>query len=1039
MNIGLLKWFDNEKGFGVITAINPVLELIEKQNVTSTEASNEIFLHIKNWKDSKPLDSSKIIPVVFETTFERNKIAAKKCEYFKSTKQNWTLLFSHLGNNETIRITERYSSKDYNLISYALKSLTNDFNENVLIESLEEIIKQITNEEIVAKTDTLVTVRKETGNIKLKSLLDKIITKYYSSVASDILLNLWRKDFIPISAISDNDFQKLFELITVEDLNRIKEQKANEELTNLIIIKLLGKLHKDFDYTDYKSFKEIIEIIESDGFKDKIIKDLNSIGQSKVVEHFYKELETIGTIEDNWDLEKIGKLRNSLPDFLSHEIEKEITKAIEYYIVDNSTTVGLIEACVKGCLSEPESIIQKNINDLTNSSLNKIINSKDCFKEGFIIELLEELVSNTSKHDLILDIARKLDDNQIFEKFDNLIFKLNTEEDYFKYWSSGKGKILPKQYLLHYFDDESDKFKNAEEWIYSEYISTEELKGIFENKLELLSNIEDRKEFHTVFNIIEHLVKENSDYIETISKENNQFQLLISWYLGYLEELNFDVLKGKFIYFKPSQQVKIVKKLFRLKKLGKLDLTIEKLDELVRADIDLFLTNEKFNPDIILDLSTSIVIESIKKFKNEGKFLVESELLSIVLREIGLDKTKRFQLAEYFDECQGRMVGEYNWKSKGNIKKVNFGDDSYYFAISFPTGQNKWVNNRWGGYETFVANPDFSDLKEAVRTLPGRKWNSELEHWGVPSRYEKEVLAFAKSNRFFLDFEGSNYKNNTHLIEYKREDIPNGIKFCEGQKAKEEHSSYKCPFWWCSNQACFGHVENLHDIDSWESFTILDFINILGLSVIEKGKYGTFEIGLYNQFISHINRFNQLLDKIYCKECKQILYPVESSNYAAYSVVRFSCENENCKEHHKVVYLNHCLNGKCNSIIDSRDSKKCPNGLYICQNCGSCCSHGMFTRRLSNLEQTGGVIHDDLRLKVENKEGHLERAEYYCHSCGNMMTETSTDIFECFNCNVKYETDKFRFDREYRAMRRKDYPAGKNTNESDDEDDNFPF
>jgi cold shock CspA family protein len=1018
MNIGLLKWFDDEKGFGVITAINPALELIEKQNVTLTEASNEIFLHVKNWKDSKPIDSSKIIPVVFETAFERNKIAAKQCEYFKSTKQNWTLLLSHLGNNETIRITERYSSKDYNLISYALKSLTNDFNESVLIESLEEIINQIHKEEIVAKTNTLVTVRKETGNTKLKSILDKLITKFYVSVEKDILLDLWRKDFIPISAISNNDFQKLFESITVKDLNRIKEQKGDEELSNLIIIQLLGKLQRDFDYNTYKSFKEIVETIESDGFRNKIIKDLNSIGQSKVVEHFYKELETIGTIEDNWNLEKIGKLRNSLPDFLSNEIEKEIIKAIEYYIIDNSTTVGLIEACIKGYLSNPESIIQKNINDLTNSSLNKILNSKDWFKEGFIIELLEELASNTSKHELILDIALKLDDKQTFEKFDSLIFKLNTEEEYFKYWSNGKGKIIPKQYLLQYFDDNSNKYKNAKKWIYSEYLSTDELTGIFENKLELLSKIEDRKEFHTVFNIIEHLVEENSAYIETIIKKNNQFQLLIIWYLGYLEELNFDVLKGKFIYFKPFQQVKIVKKLFRLKKLGKLDLTIEKLDELVRADIDLFLTNEKFNPDIILDLSTSIVIESIKKFKSKGKFLVESELLSIVLSEIGLDKTKKFQLSEYFDKCEGRMVGEYNWKRYGEIRKQPFGNNQFYFIIEFE-------------YD--------ADIVEAVKKIPGRKYNPDEQHWGVPSKYEAEILKFAKEQRFFLDFEGSNYANNIHLIEYKREDIPNGIKFCEGQKANKEHSTNKCPFWWCSNQPCFEHVENIHDIDSWESFTILDFINILGLSVIEKGKYGTFEIGLYNQFISQINRFNQLLDKIYCKECKQILYPVESSNYAAYSVVRYSCENENCKEHHKVVYLNHCLNGKCNSIIDSRDSKKCPNGLYICQNCGSCCSHGMFTRRLSNLEQTGGLIHDDLRLKVENKEGHLERAEYYCHSCGKMMTETSTDTFECFDCNVKYETDKFRFDREYRAMRRKDYPTGKNNNESDADDDNFPF
>ena len=69
-------------------------------------------------------------------------------------------------NKSVFFCRERYSSKDYNLISYALKSLTNDFNESVLIESLEEIINQIHKEEIVAKTNTLVTVRKETGNTK---------------------------------------------------------------------------------------------------------------------------------------------------------------------------------------------------------------------------------------------------------------------------------------------------------------------------------------------------------------------------------------------------------------------------------------------------------------------------------------------------------------------------------------------------------------------------------------------------------------------------------------------------------------------------------------------------------------------------------------------------------------------------------------------------------------------------------------------------------------------------------------------------------
>jgi hypothetical protein len=426
------------------------------------------------------------------------------------------------------------------------------------------------------------------------------------------------------------------------------------------------------------------------------------------------------------------------------------------------------------------------------------------------------------------------------------------------------------------------------------------------------------------------------------------------------------------------------------------------LNELVRADIDLFLTNSKFNPDIILDLSTDIIIESLKKFSETGKFLIETELLSVVLNDIGNDKTKRFHLSEYFDKCFGRMVGKYNWERNGTIRKQPYGDHQFYFIIEF----------------------DYSaDIVEAVKKLPRRKYNMEQRYWGVPSKYESEVLTFAKENRFYIDFEGSNYKNNIHLAEFKREEMPNGIKFCAGQKSNIPDKLFSRDFWWCSREPCFENEENLHTTEEWLDYTLLDFINILGLCVIEKGKYGTFDIGLYNQFISQINRFNQLLDKIYCKECHHILYPVETGNFAAYAVVRFNCENKNCGEYKNEIYLNHCLNGKCNALIDSRDSKKCPNGLYICQVCGSCCSHSMFKRRLENLQTTGGLIHDDLRLKVSKNEGHLERAEYYCHSCGKMMTEVSNDNFKCFECNVTYQTEKFRFDRIHKLMRRKDYPT----------------
>ena len=175
--------------------------------------------------------------------------------------------------------------------------------------------------------------------------------------------------------------------------------------------------------------------------------------------------------------------------------------------------------------------------------------------------------------------------------------------------------------------------------------------------------------------------------------------------------------------------------------------------------------------------------------------------------------------------------------------------------------------------------------------------------------------------------------------------------------------------------------------------------------------------GHYYQFMALINRFNRLLKKLYCQDCNHILYPSDfgTSHFAAHTIVRFQCRNESCSNNDEI-YLNHCLNGKCNCIIDSRVSKRCDNGLFICDTCGSCCSHNMLERRLSNLKLTGGYIHDNLVKCVNEKLGHLERGEYFCYKCKSEMKEISNDIFQCSSCNVRYDTRIYNLKRPHKYI-----------------------
>ena len=283
-------------------------------------------------------------------------------------------------------------------------------------------------------------------------------------------------------------------------------------------------------------------------------------------------------------------------------------------------------------------------------------------------------------------------------------------------------------------------------------------------------------------------------------------------------------------------------------------------------------------------------------------------------------------------------------------------------------------------------------------------------------------MSFAIENRFELNFEGNKFENNKHLAKFERKEVPNGISFCDALLSHNLDSTFQENFWWCKGKPCHHNCKTLNNENEWDKYTFYDFVNILGLNVDKIGKFGnTIKDGHYLNFLSLLNRINRLLERLYCNECNNILHPFSESDFAAHRVVKFCCKNKKCSETNKnIIYLNHCLNGKCNSIIDSRISKKCPHGLFICENCGSCCSHGFYERRIKTYEINHSVsvlkkhnYYEDAKNKYKKKEGHLERAMYYCHLDGKPMSETSHDVFTC-TCGNEYDTTTYKIKRPHR-------------------------
>ena len=224
-------------------------------------------------------------------------------------------------------------------------------------------------------------------------------------------------------------------------------------------------------------------------------------------------------------------------------------------------------------------------------------------------------------------------------------------------------------------------------------------------------------------------------------------------------------------------------------------------------------------------------------------------------------------------------------------------------------------------------------------------------------------------------------------------------KFCECRLSEKLDNRNNIPFYWCSNKPCLRKPVRYMTTYEWENYTILDFMRILNIpteSVSKKGKHTKF--GYYIILSAYLKSFAKFYDHLKCRKCGNLMKPVGVSNYASRAVNEYACTDEKCDMYGVTIYLNHCFNkSNCDATIDSRDSKQCPNGQYICPECDACCSTENFRLRLENLKKTGGVITPWLENFVKAGLGHWEKNEFYCYRCGTKK-EFENGEYVCKHC-----------------------------------------
>lgn len=213
--------------------------------------------------------------------------------------------------------------------------------------------------------------------------------------------------------------------------------------------------------------------------------------------------------------------------------------------------------------------------------------------------------------------------------------------------------------------------------------------------------------------------------------------------------------------------------------------------------------------------------------------------------------------------------------------------------------------------------------------------------------------------------------------------IPKYIKICAPKASSVCNSALSLPYFWCMGKECFKNSldkQKLNNEVVWYRYTAFHLFEIAGYPEIHETSAGFEPDETIRAFIALSNNVLRKFNSMRCRSCGHLLFPDNPGSVYQYNY--FSCRNPYCPECGKSIYLNYCFQCK-KGLIDSRDTRKCPNGWYICPKCLSCCNDQQYERMKQRyiLQQ----LPVPQRVTENYSRGHNDKDIYFCPKCGNKL------------------------------------------------------
>lgn len=263
--------------------------------------------------------------------------------------------------------------------------------------------------------------------------------------------------------------------------------------------------------------------------------------------------------------------------------------------------------------------------------------------------------------------------------------------------------------------------------------------------------------------------------------------------------------------------------------------------------------------------------------------------------------------------------------------------------------------------------------------------------------YDINTLDTLKRKYYFNSQPSSPPKHSCHFLE--QNSLWQGLRYCAPKLSPSNNPAIDIPFFWCQGLECFSNALETQTLtnSNWQNYTLYHFTEILHYPKLQKSLAGYSADETIRKFIGTINKGLRKFQRLKCRSCGHLLFPCENGKFGRQHY--FSCLNPACTESGKNIYINYCY--KCKkSIIDSRDTKQCPNGWYVCKDCLSCCDDALYERQA----QKYILIEEPIPYRIRRKLrcGHNDKNQFFCPKCGSLLIEND-HVYSCPNCKSRFQ------------------------------------